>query len=294
MALPEQCTIVAGDGRAVPLEGSAAPLWDEQGVVHGLVITLRDATARRQIEEVRRRNEAYERQEQKMEAVGGLAGGFAHHFNNLLTVMLGNASLAGARLPHGDLSRRLLEEVEHTAEQAADLVQQLLILSGRRRLRREVANLNELVMDTLTGLKTALAPAIEVDFRPGTDLGLVQVDPLLMTRALRNLCLNARDAMPQGGRLLVETENVTRAEPSTGDWPSDYVMLRVTDDGRGIAPETQARIFEPFFSTKEVGQGTGLGLALVHGIIHEHGGWIECHSNVGQGARFQIYLPRFR
>jgi signal transduction histidine kinase len=232
---------------------------------------------------------------QKMEAVGTLAGGIAHDFNNLLTAIIGNAQLALAKLrPEDQLYDRLIE-IEHSGKRAAELTRQLLIFSRRERLEPRTLDLNDTIGAFAKLLRRIIGEDIDLRFKAAADLSTVLADAGQMEQVLMNLAANARDAMPGGGELIIETHNVTideaycRARPDAQ--PGRYVLISVSDTGSGIDTNTQQHIFEPFFTTKEVGKGTGLGLALVYGIIEQHNGLIEVYSEVGHGTTFKIYLP---
>ncbi|MBY0522186.1 MAG: response regulator [Gemmataceae bacterium] len=297
VALPEHCALRGRDGRDTPVEGSASPIHDPAGNFTGITLVFRDVSDRVQMDKLRELSEEHLRQAQKMEAIGRLAGGVAHDFNNLLTAILGNTSLVLSSLPKEDPNGKLMAQIEAAALRAAELVKHLLAVSGRCALRAEATNLNETVQQTIERFRKGLDPRVEVEFEPGEDLWLVYADANQLGEAILNLCLNARDAMPRGGTLTLETANVTitpehlRAELDAQ--PGEFVRLRAYDTGCGIAPEIRPRIFEPFFTTKEADQGAGLGLALVFGIVQEHHGWIEVESTVGFGACFDLYLPRY-
>jgi PAS domain S-box-containing protein len=265
------------------------PLRVADGTVTGCIGVCFDITERRGLEEQLR-------QAQKMEAIGRLAGGVAHDFNNLLTAILGNTSLVLANLPAADANRELLQATEKAARRAAELTQQLLGFSRQTMLRLEPTNLYNAIQDTVKILRRTIDPRITVEVHSAPELWKVLADPGQMSQVLMNLCLNARDAMPNGGRLLVETEQVVLGDGSPRRHldarAGDFVRLSVSDTGHGIPAEIRSRIFDPFFTTKEPGKGTGLGLAMVFGIIKQHRGWIECASEVDQGTRFDIYLPR--
>jgi signal transduction histidine kinase len=237
------------------------------------------------------------RQVQKMEAVGRLAGGVAHDFNNLLTAVLGNAALLQQRLPQGGPDQELVGAIERAAWRAAELTRQLLGFSRQTMLWLRPLALSEPAREVVTILERTIDPRVRVEVRGTADLWLVQADAGQMTQVLMNLCLNARDAMPEGGTLVLETTNATvdeaQARGRAHARPGPFVRLSVSDTGHGIAPEVLPRIFEPFFTTKPAGQGTGLGLAMVFGIVQQHQGWVECHSAVGRGTRFDLYLPRY-
>ncbi len=231
---------------------------------------------------------------QKLEAVGRLAGGIAHDFNNLLTVIMGSADLLLRRLDGDD--RELVDEIGHAAERAAALTHQLLAFSRRQVLEPQVLDLNAAVSETTRMLGRLIGEHIELVARLDPALGSVRVDPSQLEQVIMNLTLNARDAMPAGGRLTIETANVDLDEPSAAPQfviqPGRYVVLAVTDTGCGMDAETRARLFEPFFTTKEPGKGTGLGLATVYGVVKQSGGYIAAESEPGRGSAFRIYLPR--
>jgi signal transduction histidine kinase len=232
---------------------------------------------------------------QKMEAIGTLAGGVAHDFNNLLTAIIGNAQLALAGLrPKDPLYDRLIE-IEHSGKCAAELTRQLLIFSRRERLEPSTIDLNDTIGQFAKLLRRIIGEDIELRFQGAADLSTVFADPGQMEQVLMNLAVNARDAMPEGGELIIETQNIIvdetycRTHPYAR--PGKYVQISVTDTGAGMNTDTQQHIFEPFFTTKEVGKGTGLGLAMAYGIIKQHEGMIEVYSEVGHGTTFKIYLP---
>jgi two-component system, cell cycle sensor histidine kinase and response regulator CckA len=240
-------------------------------------------------------DEARQRQASRMEAVGQLAGGIAHDFNNLLTAILGYAQLLSER-PLGDAALVEVAEIGRAAERAASLTRQLLAFS-----RRQVQKISVFVLnDVVSGMEPMLVRLLGEDVRIRTDLavdlGRVRADHGQMEQVLLNLAVNARDAMPKGGTLLVETKNVDLDEAYVAAHPAGtpgpYVMLAATDDGCGMDAATLARIFEPFFTTKPAGKGTGLGLATVYGIVKQSGGFIWVYSAPGQGCTFRVYLPR--
>lgn len=257
---------------------------------------LKDETADRKLaEQALVESEARLQHSQKMEAVGTLAGGIAHDFNNLLTAIIGNAQLALARLrPDDELYDRLIE-IEHSGKRAAELTRQLLIFSRRERLEPRTLDLNATIGPFAKLLRRIIGEDITLRFKAAADLSTVFADPGQMEQVLMNLAANARDAMPGGGELIIETHNVTIDEiyRLTHPYiqPGKYVQISVTDTGSGMDADTQRRSFEPFFTTKEVGKGTGLGLALAYGIIKQHEGMIEVYSEVGHGSTFKVYLP---
>lgn len=232
---------------------------------------------------------------QKMEAIGTLAGGVAHDFNNILTAIIGNAQLALSGLPPEDRLYDRLIEIERSGRRAAELTRQLLIFSRRERLEPRTLALNDTIAPFAKLLRRIIGEDIDLRFKGAPDLSTVFADPGQMEQVLMNLAANARDAMPGGGELIIETHNVTIDETYCRTHPyartGRYVQIGVSDTGTGIDPNTQQHIFEPFFTTKEVGKGTGLGLALAYGIVKQHSGLIEVYSEVGLGSTFKIYLP---
>ena len=236
------------------------------------------------------------RQAQKMEAVGRLAGGVAHDFNNLLMVIKGHTELLLNVLPHGDASARKVELIDRAADRAASLTRQLLAFSRMQVLQPRVINLNKIVEDMGKLIPRLLGEDVELVVRTSPDLGAIRADASQMEQVIMNLAVNARDAMPSGGRLVIETSNAeldrsyANARPVVT--PGPYILLAVSDTGTGMDQETQARIFEPFFTTKEQGKGTGLGLSTVYGVVKQSGGFIWVYSELGKGSSFKIYLPR--
>jgi PAS domain S-box-containing protein len=265
------------------------PLRGADGTVLGAICMALDITDRKELEE-------RFRQSQKMEAVGRLAGGIAHDFNNLLMVIQGYADLLAERLPGGDPLRRSAEQIQMASQRAASLTQQLLAFSRKQILAPKVLNVHTVVADMEKILRRLIGEDIQLETNTQKDLGLVKADRSQIEQVILNLAVNARDAMPGGGRITIETANVeldasfTRVPQVLA--PGRYVMLAVTDSGTGMDAETQAHIFEPFFTTKEKGKGTGLGLATVYGIVKQSGGYVWVYSEPGHGATFKIYLPR--
>ncbi len=236
-------------------------------------------------------------QSQKMEAVGRLAGGVAHDFNNQLTVIMGLSELLLDSLPPAHSNHLDAAEIKHAAEKAASLTAQLLAFSRKQVLRPKVLDLNFMVKDVEKMLCRVLGEDIELETVLDPELGEVRADPAQVEQIIMNLAINARDAMPAGGKLTIETGNVVLDDDYAASHvdvlPGPHVMLSVSDTGHGMDAETKQRIFEPFFTTKELGMGTGLGLSTVYGIVKQSGGNIYVYSEPGQGAAFKVYLPRF-
>jgi two-component system, cell cycle sensor histidine kinase and response regulator CckA len=277
------------DGSIYTSEAIISPVRDEQGSIVNYVSLRRDITHDLELEEQYRRA-------QRMEAVGQLTGGIAHDFNNLLTAINGFAELIKYRLSPHDPLRELADNILRSGQRAADLVSQLLAFSRKQIIEPKVLNLNSLVVEMGLMLRRTIGENIELDLILRPDLWPVKVDRAQFEQIIVNLSVNARDAMPDGGHLTIETSNVTLdadyVATHLGSQPGDYVLVTVSDTGTGMDKQTQARIFEPFFTTKEVGKGTGLGLATVFGIVKQSGGNIWVYSEEGHGSAFKIYLPR--
>ena len=279
---------VRPDGQTVWVELSFAAIRTPEGEYeYGLGVSV-NVSERRELEDQLR-------QSQKMEAVGQMAGGVAHDFNNLLTIVLGNLSLV--RLPESDPNRPLLATVEQAALRAADLTRKLLGYARRNQLVFAPVEPRDALGEVVALLRHTLDPRIDLTVDVSPNCPPVHADPTLLAQALMNLCLNARDAMPDGGALTLSAEPVVRGPndacpPGWDDLiPGHYVRLAVADTGLGMSPDVLARIFEPFFTTKGIGKGTGLGLPMVQGIVKQHHGWIEIHSRPNAGTRIELNLP---
>jgi PAS domain S-box-containing protein len=279
------------DAAAITVRLSGRPLAGEDGLPVGFEMIAEDVTERRLLEE-------QFRQSQKMEAVGRLAGGIAHDFNNLLTAVSGYADLLRVRMPLDDPRRGYVEEIGAAADRAAALTRQLLAFSRRQILQPRVVNLEEMVRNVERMLGRIIGEDIELETRLSAE-GRVRADVSQLEQVLLNLAVNARDAMPEGGKLLIETADAEVLEgdehnhPARGPMPAgSYVRLAVSDTGIGMDRRALSHIFEPFFTTKEAGKGTGLGLATVYGIVKQSEGFIWASSEPGRGARFEVYLPR--
>ena len=277
------------DGTPVHVELIGRAVRDAAGTIESYETFVRDVTEQRRLQ-----RELV--QAQKMEAVGRLAGGIAHDFNNLLTAILGSAELALEMLPAGAPEREEVDEVRKAALRAADLTRQLLAFSRQQVIVPKVLNPNDVVGGMDKMLRRLLGEDVELRAALASDLGSVKVDPSQLEQVVLNLAVNARDAMPDGGTLTIETQNTELdqqyVQGHLSAQPGPYVMLAVSDTGVGMDAGTQARIFEPFFTTKEKGRGTGLGLATVYGIVKQSGGWIWVYSEPGHGTTFKVYFPR--
>lgn len=265
---------------------TSGPLRDSTGAIIGVIGIVRNITEHKCLQE-----QFF--QAAKMEAIGQLAGGVAHDFNNILAAVLLNLGLLQQNPQLAPDIQASLKEVEKEALRATSLTRQLLVFSRREVAQRKLLELNELLQNLLKMLRRLLGENVEVVFLPAPTPVWVAADPGMMEQVAMNLCINARDAMPRGGRLVLATSRVevSAATLRPGAKPGQFVCLSVTDTGCGMDESTLKRIFEPFFTTKEPGKGTGLGLATVHGIINQHQGWVEVASAVGQGTTFRVYVP---
>jgi PAS domain S-box-containing protein len=284
------------DTSYVLVEDTSYPYFDEQGKAERFIGVIVDITKRRKADEENAKLAASLRQAQKMESIGRLAGGVAHDFNNLLTVISGNVSFAMMDLQRQDPLYESMNEISRAVDSAAMLTRQLLAFSRKQVIDPRVVNLNTIVERSQKMLTRLLGEDIELRAILPDTLGQVRVDPGQVEQSIVNLAVNARDAMPDGGSLTIETANVTLDEAFCRDrgltQPGEFVMLAVSDNGSGMDEETKSHLFEPFFTTKEQGKGTGLGLATVYGVVTQNRGTIDVYSEPNCGTTFKIYLPR--
>ena len=279
------------DGTSIECNGYGAPLFDADGKVNGSMTIMVDVTERRDLE-------ARLAQSQRMESIGRLAGGVAHDFNNLLTVILGNCELVLGDMPGESQQRADIEDIRNAADHAAALTRQLLAFSRRQILQPKVLSLNSVVTEMMDMLARIIGEDIELVTELDPALANTKADPVEMGQVVMNLTVNARDAMPEGGKLSIRTENADMLMGSAADGdtipPGRYVALSVGDTGIGMDEETRSRIFEPFFTTKQKGKGTGLGLSTVYGIVKQSGGYISVESEEGKGTTFRVRMPELR
>ncbi len=297
VASPWETETFRKDGRRVPILVGVAALESSKCIAFTADLTARKLaeSGRMRAEEALHRSEEQLRHAQKMEAVGRLAGGVAHDFNNLLSVILSYSAMMLDELKPGEPMRDDVQQIRDAGKRAESLTRQLLMFSRQQVVEPRVVDLNEMLAGMEKMLRRLVGEDVEFVFTPGASLGKVRVDPGSIEQVVMNLVVNARDAMPIGGKLTIETSNATLderyAREHLGVTKGPHVLLAVSDTGSGMDKATQARIFEPFFTTKEVGKGTGLGLSTVFGIIQQSGGSVWVYSEVGRGTSFKVYLP---
>ena len=284
-----EAEILARDGRWVECRFSLALLRDSAGAVIGTLAILEDTSERKRLE-------AQLRQAQKMEAIGRLAGGIAHDFNNLLAVIMGHSDLIKNVLRKGDALAHDVEQIRRASERAATLTRQLLAFSRRQFLQPQVIDVNMLVGNLATMLRRLIGEDVQLELRLDPNAGRVSADQGQLEQVVMNLTVNARDAMPQGGRVILETAPAVLDQAFVAAHPGStagaHVRLSIHDTGYGMGPEVLSHLFEPFFTTKEPGKGTGLGLSTVYGIVKQHRGYIDVQSEPSRGSTFEVYLPR--
>ncbi len=295
-----RCEVVnfADDGSERIMDCRTQVVMDGLGRAVALCGIATDVTERKQAEEEKAKLEAQLRQAQKMEAIGTLAGGVAHDFNNMLGVILGHTELALDETGPEEAIFSDLLEIQKAAQRSSDLTRQLLAFARKQTISPKVLDLNSTVEGMLRMLRRLIGEDIELAWLPGSRLWKLKMDPSQVDQILANLCVNARDAVSDSGRVTIETMNVTLNEAQCaereGFLPGEYVLLAVSDNGCGMDRKTLTHLFEPFFTTKGVGRGTGLGLATIYGIVKQNGGFIDVESEPGEGTKFSIYLPRHR
>ncbi|WP_051327515.1 PAS domain S-box protein [Desulfatibacillum aliphaticivorans] len=284
------------DGSLFDVQVSASTVFDDKGNPVAMTSSTIDITDQKQAEEERKRLQAQLIQSQKIESTGRLAGGVAHHFNNMLGVILGHAEMAlDGMAPDNPLHFNVLE-IFNAAQRSADITRQLLTFARKQIITPKAINLNTKVEEMLKMLRRLIGEDINLVWLPGENLGIVKVDPSQIDQLLVKLCANARDAIEGKGKITIKTDNVAFDEAlcaeHIGCAPGEYILLAISDNGCGMDELTRDNLFEPFFSTKDVGSGTGLGLSAIYGIIKQNGGFITVYSELGQGTTFNIYLPR--
>ena len=290
---PTELIVVNRSGRELVVEARTVAVRVGDGLA--ILTALRDISARKQAEIAQRRLEEQLRQASKMEAVGRLAGGVAHDFNNLLTGIRGFTDILLSGVREGDPAHGDLLEIQRATQRAANLTGQLLAFSRKQLVEPVVVDLNQLLSGALRIVERLIGEDVQVVFKPGANLHAVRIDPSGMEQVLINLAVNARDAMPQGGQLSIETSEVevdaALCQSHLDARPGRHLLLSVKDTGVGMSEGVLSRLFEPFFTTKGPGRGTGLGLSIIYGIVQQAGGFVQVESDVGRGSTFQIYLP---
>ena len=289
-------SIITKSGKAVPVLVSCSVMWDDERNIKGVVSSIKDITKLKESEVEKKRLEKRLQEAQKMEIIGQLAGGIAHDFNNLLGGISANADLLEMKTDPALKQYRWVTKIKNATMKAANLVQQLLIFSRKARVQMEPVDIHTSINYTVTTLKSSSNNGIEIHTKLHAHPLHITGDRFQVEKAFYNLAINARDAMPDGGKLIFETEAVSLESDSFSDEnytvaPGEYAKISVIDTGTGMDEEVKRQVFEPFFTTKEVGKGTGLGLASVYGFIKQHKGYITVRTKKNQGSTFTLFLP---
>jgi PAS domain S-box-containing protein len=283
------------DGRIITCEWNNSPLHDNDGNIIGAISLGLDITERKQVEEEKDKLQTQLQQAHKMEAIGTLAGGIAHDFNNIVGIILGNTELAIDDVPEGNPAQLNLKEVRTASLRAKDVVRQLLSFARKTKLEKKPANIIPIIKESLKLLRSSIPTSVEIRQNIAKDVDTILADPTQINQILINLCANSHHSMPDGGVIVITLKNIELDEDTSDQCsklnPGRYVNLAVSDTGHGISQEKIDRIFDPYFTTKEVGKGTGMGLAVVHGIVKGHNGLITVESELGKGTTFSIFFP---
>ena len=297
-SINEEWVTFADDGHRALLETIKTPMRDDRGGLIGVLGISRDITERMMAEEEKAKLGEQLQQAQKMEAVGRLAGGVAHDFNNMLSVIIGYGELALEQTAPAHHMHAVLQEIVKAAHRSVEITRQLLAFARKQTISPKVLDINKTVEGMTRMLQRLIGEDVDLAWLPGEAIWATKIDPCQIDQMLVNLCVNARDAIADVGKITIETENVALDEDYCARHfefvPGEYILLAVSDNGSGMDAETVNHIFDPFFTTKEAGKGTGLGLAMVYGIVKQNDGFINVYSEPGQGTTFKIYLPRYR
>jgi signal transduction histidine kinase len=296
--MDDEFRFIQNSGREIQIHGIADSFYDDKDeplITRGV---LQDITDRKQAEAALKKLEGQLIQAQKMESVGRLAGGVAHDYNNISSIIIGYAELTMGKLKPDDALYGYLEEILAAAQRAAAITRQLLAFARKQTIAPRAIDVNQTVEGMLRIFRRLIGENIDLAWLPGEEVGPVKIDPTQLDQILANLCVNAKDAISDVGKVTIETRNITLDETYCADHvgvlPGEFTLLAVSDDGEGMAPETLEKVFEPFFTTKGVGQGTGLGLATVYGIVKQNDGFINVYSEPQEGTTIKIYLPHHR